>query len=568
VSRRSETKPDSPAAPAAVLSSGLTHRQVLLVFVGLGAGMLLAALDGTIMSSALPTIVGEFGSIDQLSWVITVYLLTSTTSTLLYGKISDLFGRRIVFQAAIAIFVVGSVLAGLSQSMTQLIIFRGIQGLGGGGLMVLPFAIMGDILSARERGRYTGYLGSVFAFASVTGPLIGGFFVDHLSWRWIFFINLPVGVAALFITSAVLRLPFTRRKHSIDFLGAALVVVGVTCLLLVTVWGGDRYEWLSGTIIALGAVGVAFLVAFCWWEMRAKEPVLPMRLFRNGVFRISMVLAVMIGVAMYGAISFLPLFLQAVSGVSATASGLLLLPLMAGLMTTSIASGRIISRTGHYRRWPIAGMAVCAVGAFLLSNLHPDTHLVVISLYSLVFGIGIGMVMQTLILAVQNSVEFSDMGVATSSVTFFRQMGGSFGVAVFGAVLTSTIARELPDLLPAGSGDPERIAEAINSPGAIRELPELVRDAAIEAMSRGLHLMFLGATGLLILGVGVALLLKELPLRDTVGGAASMVEGAEGLLEHLEHDAMDGARSVGDGIALGLDPELDPADLPAPISRD
>lgn len=498
-------------------TAGLTHKQILLVFLGLGTGMLLAALDGTIMAAALPTIVGEFGGIEQLSWVVTAYLLTSTTSTLLYGKISDLFGRRIVFQAAIAIFIIGSVLAGLSQSMMQLIIFRGLQGLGGGGLMVLPFAIIGDILSPRERGRYTGYLGSVFAFSSVTGPFLGGFFVDQLSWRWIFFINLPLGIAALVVTSAVLRLPFPRRQQKIDYLGALLVVVGVTCLLLVTVWGGNEYEWTSPTILGLGAVGVLLLIAFGVWETRVEEPVLPMRLFRQDIFRTSQIIAAVIGVAMFGVISFMPLFLQAVSGVSATGSGVLLLPLMAGLMATSITSGRIISRTGHYRMWPIVGTAIAAGGALLLSTISPSTHIGVISAYSLVFGIGIGMVMQVVVLVVQNSVEFRDMGVATSAVTFFRQMGGSFGVAIYGAVLTATVTRELPRRLPPGSPSPEAVAESLNSPEMIQALDGPVKEAATESLSRGLHWMFLISAALLVVAHIFAWTLREIPLRQTTG---------------------------------------------------
>jgi EmrB/QacA subfamily drug resistance transporter len=515
-----------PVAAAAPVP--LTHRQILVVFSGLMAGMLLAALDQTIVSTALPTIVGELGGLDHLSWVVTAYLLTTTASTPLYGKLSDIYGRRLMFQTAIVIFVIGSMLCGLSQGMLQLIVFRGIQGIGAGGLMAMAFAIIGDIISPRERGRYTGYLGAVFAVASVAGPLLGGFFVDNLSWRWVFYVNVPIGAVALVITSSVLRLPFVRRDHTIDFAGAGLLVAAVSTLLLALVWGGSEYPWGSATIIGLFAASAVLTGLFLWWEHRAAEPILPLRLFRGRVFSTGVGLSFLLGGAMFGAIVFLPLFLQVATGASATNSGLLLLPLMAGLMTTSITSGRVIARTGRYKRWPIAGMAIAAAGMYLLSTMDPQTSRLTSALYMVVVGLGLGMVMQVLVLAVQNGAEFADLGVVTSSVNFFRSLGGSFGVSVFGVVFATLLEDKLVELIPAelldGAGfSPDSLTA---SPAQIRALPPAILDPVTTAMSESITAVFLLVVPLLVVGVVVALAMPELPLKDTAHIGATL-EGAE-----------------------------------------
>jgi EmrB/QacA subfamily drug resistance transporter len=510
----------------------LTHREIQLVFVGLMAGMLVAALDQTIVATALPTIVGDLGGLNHLSWVVTAYLLTSTISVPVYGKVSDLLGRKVVFQFALVVFVIGSMLCGLSQNMAQLIGFRAFQGLGAGGLLAMAQAIIGDVVAPRERGKYQGYLGTVFAFASVVGPLLGGFFVDNLTWRWVFYINVPIGIAAFLITSSVLNLQFVKVQHRIDYLGAALVAGAATCLLLVTVWGGSEFAWTSPVIVGLGFAGVAMLIGFFVQEGRAEEPIIPLRLWKNPVFTVATGLEFLVGFAMFGAIIFLPLWLQTVGGASAQNSGLLILPLMAGLMTSSIVSGRLITKTGRYKRFPVTGTALISIGLYLLSTMGVGTSYAQSSAYMIVLGLGIGMIIQVMVLAVQNSVEHRDLGTATATESFIRSMGGAFGVAVFGAILTSRLTHSLEQLLPKGSSiNP---ADLTGSPATIAQLPTAVHDAVIQALANALHFVFLAAVPLTVAAFVVTWFLPERPLRETahVGMAETLTEASgEPLLE-------------------------------------
>src|SRR5215207_30923 len=492
----------------------LTHQQIVVVLFGLMAGVLLAALDQSIVGTALPRIVSELGGLDKLAWVVTAYLLTATAATPLWGKISDLYGRRHIFQAAIIIFLAGSVLCGLSQNLPQLIAFRAIQGIGGGGLMALAFSIIGDIIPPRERGRYQGYFGAVFGVASVAGPLLGGWFTDGPGWRWIFYVNLPVGIAALVITSMALKLPTVRREHTIDYLGAALIVAGVSSLLLYLNWAGTEYGWFAPGPLALLIAAVTLTVLFVMVEQRAAEPIIPLRLFRNSVFAIGNLYGVLAGMAMFGAIIFLPLYLQAVMGMSPTESGLAMLPAVFGILTTSIVSGRLISRTGRYKIFPILGAAILIVSLLMLSRLRVDTPYWELALYELAFGAGLGMTMQTIVTAVQNAVEYRDLGTSTSATTFFRQMGGTIGAAVFGAILANRLAVHLTEQLgPAAVAAQENGAVNINNLQAIQALPEPVKTSVLTAFTRALDDVFLVGVPVVALAFVVALFLKELPLR-------------------------------------------------------
>ncbi len=520
------------------------QRRLLVIIGALLLGMLLAALDQTIVATALPTIAGDLHSLSDLSWVVTAYILASTASTPLWGKLGDLYGRKIFFQAAIVIFLVGSVLSGLSTSIVELIAFRAIQGIGGGGLTITAQAIVGDVVAPRDRGKYQGIFGAVFGVASVLGPLIGGFFVQNLSWRWVFYVNLPIGAVALVVTTIVLPGSLTRVRHVIDYLGTILLAATATSLVLLTTLGGSTYRWASPQVIIMAACGVVFLVAFVLVERRAAEPVLPLRLFANRVFSVSSAVGFVVGFAMFGAITYLPQYMQVVKGASPTSSGLQLLPLMAGLLLTSTLSGILISRWGRYKIFPIIGTALMTAGMYLLSLQGVATSTLASSVYMFVLGVGIGAVMQVLVIAVQNVVPYADLGVATSGVTFFRSIGGSFGTAAFGAIfasqLTGNLARYLAGTpIPAGFN-----ASAGASPATLAKLPPEVHAGYVHAFAASLHTVFLIAVPITAVAFALTWLLKEVPLRKT----ASVPDPAQ----VVAPTAMPAARDSADEVVRAL----------------
>jgi EmrB/QacA subfamily drug resistance transporter len=490
------------------MSATSQQPRVRLIFSALLLVLLLASLDQTIVSTALPTIVGELGGLKHLSWVVTAYLLAATIAGPLYGKFGDLYGRKKVLQTAIVIFLAGSALCGLAQNMGELIAFRALQGLGAGGLMVVTLAVVGDIIPPRERGKYQGFFGGVFGVSTIIGPLLGGFFVDQLSWRWIFYVNLPIGAVALAVIAVVFHAHTEHREHSIDYLGAALLAGALSSIVLFTSLGGTTWAWDSWQSLSLIGLAVVLLPAFVLAERRAEEPILPLSLFRNRTFAVTSAIGFIIGLALFGAVTYLPLYLQITKGSSPTSSGLQLTPLMGGLLVTSILSGQLISRYGRYRPFPIAGTALTVVGLFLLSRLHVETPAWQAMAYAVVLGLGLGAVMQVLVLAVQNAVDRRDMGVATSGSTLFRQIGGSIGVSLFGAIFANRLATELATRVPRGAQLPET-----SDPAAIRALPTPVRNAFEDAFAAALHPVFLSAAGVALTAFALTWLLRDVPLQ-------------------------------------------------------
>ncbi len=493
------------------------HRRLLVVLGALMLGMFLSALDQTIVSTALPTIAGDLHGLNHLSWVVTAYLLTSTISTPLWGKLGDLYGRKLFFQSAIVIFLIGSMLSGLSQNMLELIAFRAVQGIGAGGLMVGAQAVMGDLVSPRERGRYMGAFGAVFGISSILGPLLGGFFTQSLSWRWVFYVNIPLGVVALVVVGAVLHLPKHRTRHKIDYLGTALLGGAVAGIILLTTWGGTTYPWNSTPIWTLAAISIGLVAGFVFHERRVAEPLMPPVLFRLKAFNLASVVGFLVGLVMFGTLIYLPLYLQTVHGATPTSSGLQLLPVIVGMLIAFNISGQLTSRTGKYKVFPILGCALATVGLFLLSTMQVATPLWVSSAYMFLVGLGIGFVMQVIVVIVMNVAPQEHLGTATSSATFFRSIGGAFGVAVFGAIFNSRLLVELPKYLPASVLHAMHKASGnsiASNPKQLAALPPPIHDGFVQAFSHSLTFMFLITVPFAAVAFLLCWLIPEVPLRD------------------------------------------------------
>jgi EmrB/QacA subfamily drug resistance transporter len=536
--------------------SGIPRRRLIVIFVGLILGILMAALDQTIVAAALPHIASDLHGLQSISWIITVYLLAQTIAMPLYGKIGDYIGRRNAFHLAIAIFLFGSVVAGVAQSMGMLIVFRAVQGVGAGGLMIGAQTIMAEIVSARERGKYMSVMGPMIGVATVLGPLLGGFLTQHVSWRWIFYINVPIGIAAFIVTTIVLKLPKTGQRPSsrVDYKGAAFMALGVAALVLVLNWGGTRYDWVSAPILILAAAAVVFIPLWLWTERRAEQPILPLQLFRDKVFSINTPMAFMVGVAMFGAVSFLPTYLQLSLGATATKSGVLMLPLMGGLMAAAVVTGQTMSRTGRYKPFPIIGAGVAAVGLFLLSLMDANTSRGESSLYMVVLGIGIGFIMPTLVLTVQNSVGKKDVSTATAGVNFFRQIGAAFGTALIGSLFTNRLTDQLAKHVPAaaqhaagGAGQAQGMTTS-----QLDKLPPNIAHGIVVSYANALTPLYRYFVPLLLIAFVLAWFLPEIQLSTMMGRGGNDRVGSQTARQHTAQAAQQRQQALAAGLVLAL----------------